>query len=169
MAVSSASYRQAMARFATGVTVITTRTREQLHGMTANAVTSVSLDPPTLLVVVGRSNETHELIPRSGAFVVNVLTREQRPLAEVFAVKNPEVDPFEDVAWQSGWEGQPFLTGSLARIFCTLKASHAAGDHTIYVGEVKDLAVGADADPLVYFKSRYTTVSAREPLPTEKP
>lgn len=167
MPVEPDSYRKAMARFATGVTVITTSVMGRLHGMTANAVASVSLDPPTLLVVVGRSNETHERIPRAGAFTVNILAQHQRWVSERFAEKDPERDPFDEVPWEAGEGGEVFIPGSLAHLHCTLRASHPSGDHTIYLGEVRHLSIRSEGDPLVYFASRYTTVVPLErPVPT---
>lgn len=151
------AYRKAMAQFATGVTVVTTGAGGVIHGMTANAVASVSLDPPTLLIVVGRDNDTHHLVPEAGVFAVNVLAGDQRWISERFAEKDKGPHLFDGVAWHPGELGAPLIEGALAHLECTLTGSHAAGDHTIYLGRVDILDHRDEGDPLVYFRSGYHT------------
>lgn len=159
MSIDATAYRRLMSHFPTGISVITTKAGDHLHGMTANAVTSVSLNPPSLLVVVGKENDTHDLIPKMGGFVVNFLSKEQAWLSDRFADRHKVADMFEGVSWHPGSAGVPILDGSLGYVECTLEHAFPAFDHTIYVGRVAALATGSDGPPLIYHKSHYTTLT----------
>lgn len=158
MAVSPLEYRQAMGRFATGITVVTTLVGERFHGMTANAVTSVSLDPPTLLVVVGKGNDTHALIPKAGGFSLSILAHDQGWLSDRFAGRHGVEDPFEGVPWRPGRLGPPLIEGAVGHLECRLTDAFPAGDHTIYLGRVEALSWREDGQPLVYWRSRYASL-----------
>lgn len=151
------AFRAALGRFASGVTVITVETPEgDVHGMTANAFCSVSLHPPLVLVCIDHLAETYLHLRERGKFGVSVLKEEQEALSEFFA--DPERNP--DAAYRLGIEyrpmrsGMPVLTNALANLDCTVVGAHSAGDHTIFVGEVKELALG-EGSPLLYFRGRY--------------
>lgn len=146
-------FREAMSRFASGVTVVTTRRGDDRFGLTASSFTSVSVDPPLVLVCVAMSLRAHAVIEESGAFAVNILGVHQLDAALRFAGLKPEfVDRFFGLAWSSGVTGSPLLEGSIASLDCRLHASHPGGDHTIYVGEVLHAAISKDEAPLLYHR-----------------
>jgi flavin reductase len=146
-------FKDVMGRFVTGVTVIAAGWGEQLHAMTANAVTSVSLDPLRLLVCI--TNESHCLaaIQREGCFSVNILREDQMALSVYFSGywKGSGAPPF----LFSPWEGCPRLHGSIASIACRVAELLPGGDHQIVIGDVAGLYAGAGGRPLVYANSRY--------------
>jgi len=159
MSLNSAEFRKAMGCFATGVTIITVDLDGEVHGMTANAFASVSLDPMLVLVCVDRDTRTHAHLHTKKRFGVNVLGEEQRAISDFFA--NPE--RHDQDAGEAGAQfdrtvhGTPVLHGSLAYLECRLHSSQAAGDHTIFIAEVEDVAV-RKGDPLLFFRGKYRTV-----------
>jgi flavin reductase (DIM6/NTAB) family NADH-FMN oxidoreductase RutF len=162
--VTPDEFRAALGRFASGVTVITVETAEgDVHGMTANAFCSVSLHPPLVLVCVDHLAETYLHLRERGRFGVSVLKEEQEALSEFFA--DPERNP--DAAYRLGIEyrpmrdGIPVLKNALANLDCTVVGAHSAGDHTIFVGEVKEIALG-EGTPLLYFRGRYGLDGVRQ-------
>ncbi len=144
--------RQAMGRFATGVTVVTTTDREVIHGMTANAFLSVSLHPPLVLVSLGRCRMS-ELLPRAGRYGVSVLAHDQEHFAAHFAAQcDSPVEP--RFVWQ---RGLPLLDGALAHIACRVVDVHPAGDHVLWIGEVEYLHQ-RDGEPLLFYTGRFGTL-----------
>ncbi|WP_414940384.1 flavin reductase family protein [Amycolatopsis sp. cmx-11-51] len=146
-------FRETMSRFATGVTVLTTG-GERVHGMTANAFTSVSLEPPLVLCCVSRAAVMHEAITATGSFGVSVLGARQQDLAKYFAGRSRPLGAaqFDPVEWVPGPRtGAPLLTGALAWLECELVDGHQGGDHSIFVGSVLASTVGAGHDALVFF------------------
>ena len=158
MAIEEAEFRRVLGHFATGVTVVAARAEGgPPRGLTANAITSVSLDPPLVLVCVEHTADTHDVIAASEAFAISVLGEEQEALARRFASYDSAAK-FDGVAHRTEVTGAPVLDDALAWIDCRLWASYAGGDHTIFVGEV----VGGDAEegpPLVYFRGGYGRVA----------
>jgi flavin reductase (DIM6/NTAB) family NADH-FMN oxidoreductase RutF len=153
MPIERNELRRVMGHFATGVTVITTRDVDgKPYGLTANAVCSVSLAPPLLLVCVDKSAESHPALQRSRLFAVNVLALDHEDLSRRFAVSGG--DKFVDVPHRAGITGAPLLEGVLATAECRVVAVHDAGDHTIYIGEVEHVAA-AEGDPLLFFRGKY--------------
>ncbi len=153
MTIDRAELRRVMGHFATGVAVITTRDDDDRpYGLTANALCSVSLDPPLLLVCVDKKAESHPAFTRSGVFAVNILGHEHEDLSRRFAVSGGE--KFVDVAHRTGVTGAPLLEGVLGVVECRVVAVHDAGDHTIYIGEVAHLETG-DGHPLLFFRGKY--------------
>lgn len=148
-------YRAVMGGFATGVSVITTATEGQRHGMTANSLTSVSLDPPLLLVCLTRGTRTAEAVAARGAFVVNILHERQDGLSDRFA--RPGEDHFEGVATVEH-DGLPILKGTLGYVICHTEAAHPAGDHEIVVGAVETVSLERGS-PLVFYRGRYDTIT----------
>ena len=150
-------FRKCMADFATGVTVVTTLDDEDgVHGMSANSFTSVCLEPPLVLVCVAHNTNTYWFIQSRQCFGVNVLSGQQEDVGKYFARK-PE-DRHGDVEYDysitSGC-GVPALNGVLAFFGCQVVGSHVHGDHTIYIGEVKEMYSGEPSTPLIFFKSRW--------------
>lgn len=157
-AVDPDQYRLAMGRFATGVTVLTTFAGGQDHAMTANAVTSVSMDPLLLLVCVEIDARFHDAITDSGVWGVSVLSAAQRPVAEWLSTQGrPLHGQLDRIPHGRGpVTGVALLTEALATVECRTTDMHPAGDHSIVVGEVVSLASSEHpADALVYYRSRY--------------
>lgn len=152
-AATGERFRAVMRRFPTAVTVVTTVLDGQPKGFTATAVSSVSVDPPQVLVCVNRQGRTHPLIARAGRFCVNLLTVEQEDLARVFASR-AEDDPFAAVPHRPADTGSPIIEGALAYLDCTLAEEYTAGTHTIFVGEVVDCGA-QEGSPLGYFDGAY--------------
>ncbi|MEU4744761.1 flavin reductase family protein [Actinosynnema sp. NPDC023658] len=154
------SLRDAMSLFATGVTVLTVG-GEHAHGMTANAFTSVSLDPPLVLCCIARSAVMHEAISNSKRFGVSIMGAEQRDTAKYFADKRRPLgqEQFDAVDWLEGpATGVPLLNGSLAWLECELVQFYDGGDHTIFVGQVLSCRRGADAQALLFYSSAFHQV-----------
>ena len=126
-------YRDALGKFATGVTVITTRTAEGPVGMTVNSFASVSLDPALVLWSVAKSSGRYEVYRKARHFAIHVLREDQAELALDFA-KN--ADAFDNCEWRDNEFGVPLLRHSLARFECVQEATHEGGDHTIIIGRV---------------------------------
>ncbi|MDQ3964678.1 MAG: flavin reductase family protein [Actinomycetota bacterium] len=155
MPLDPAEFRQALSRFASGVTIVTIRTADELHGMTASSFASVSLDPPRVLVCLDKSSHTRSLLERSSSFAVNVLSAEQEPLSRAFASSGPK--PFAGLAHKEAENGAPLLDGALAWIECTTTEIVDGGDHDVVIGEVTACS-SADGAPLIYFARRYRSL-----------
>jgi flavin reductase (DIM6/NTAB) family NADH-FMN oxidoreductase RutF len=157
-----ATLREVMAKFATGVTVLTAG-GEGAHGMTANAFSSVSLDPPLVLCCVSRAARMHEAILSAGTFAVSILADGQRDLAKYFADwRRPRgMAQFDAVDWFEGPStGTPLLSDCLAWLECELTQAYDGGDHTIFLGSVLNSSrrVGSPA-PLVFYGGAYREVA----------
>ena len=154
---SARDFRFAVGAFATGVTVVTTRGEEHAYGMTANAFTSVSLDPPLILVCVINPSEGAEHIGSNGVFAVNILSVEQEPLSRYFASRDRPKgrDAFAEVPHRFAASGAPILEGSAAFLDCRLHSTHEAGDHLIFIGEVLELEVNDGHEPLLFHGGGY--------------
>jgi flavin reductase (DIM6/NTAB) family NADH-FMN oxidoreductase RutF len=151
--VSPDLFRDLLGRFATGVTILTTRAADgRLYGMTANAVAAVSLDPPLVLVCVERTREMHDVLRSAPRFALSVLAADQEPLSHRFAEDSG--DRFAGVAMLEGAHGLPLVAGAVAHIECATREAVAAGDHTIFIGRVTGGA-GTDRPPLAYFRATY--------------
>ena len=147
--------RQALGRFATGVTVITTRAKAgKLEGMTANSFSSVSLDPPLVLWSLRRQASSLPSFLEAGCFAVNILSAEQGALSRHFAT--PMADKFEGLAWEAGHGGCPMLPGSLASFECDTHEVVEAGDHVILIGRIRRVT-HRDGTPLVFHGGQYGT------------
>lgn len=147
---TSREFRNALGRFATGITVVTTVVDGTVRGMTANAFLSVSLEPPLVLVSVANKAHMHGYLQRSGRYGVSVLTADQEEYSQHFAgIGAPDLQPqFVQV------DGMPLLAESLAHLIVTVTDVHLAGDHTLYIGQV-DYLQAWDGKPLLYFQGRY--------------
>jgi flavin reductase (DIM6/NTAB) family NADH-FMN oxidoreductase RutF len=154
---TSRDFRNAVGIFATGVNVITTRGEDHAYGMTANAFSSVSLDPPLILVCVGLGADGRETIERNGVFAVNILSAEQEPISRYFASKDRPRgrDAFRDVPHTQAVTGSPIIDGVCGYLDCTVHASHEAGDHVIFIGEVLALESDVEVPPLCFHGGGY--------------
>jgi flavin reductase (DIM6/NTAB) family NADH-FMN oxidoreductase RutF len=157
--------RSMMGRFATGVTVVAARHGPLLAGMTANAIASISIDPPLMMASIARRAETHNAIIGSHAFAVSVLARDQRALAECFAQPTTadKLKRFCDAEWHEAETGSPILEGALAYFDCRLSARHDGGDHTVFIGEVVAAGYREDAEPLLWYASGYRELAEARP------
>jgi flavin reductase (DIM6/NTAB) family NADH-FMN oxidoreductase RutF len=156
-AVDGVGLRDVMRHFATGVTVITTG-GENMHGMTANAFTSVSLNPPLVACCVAGTAYMHEAISRQGEFAVSILGADQEHLARHFTDRNRPRGPaqFDRVGARRGrWVDAPLLAGATAWLECRLAMSHDGGDHTIFLGEVLSTARSGNASALLFHGGDY--------------
>ncbi len=148
-------FRAALGRFASGVTVVSTLDDGRPFGMTVSAFSSVSLEPPLVLVCIAHKAANHDRIARVGRYGVTLLAADQQVLSNHFAGRP---DTSLDVRWEvDGW-GAPRLLGGLAFLDCAVHEAVRAGDHTIYVGRVEGVAV-ADGAPLVYWRGGYRALA----------
>ncbi len=154
MSFSQAELKNVYARWATGVTIVTARVGDRIHGMTVSAFTEVSLEPPLVLVCIDKASNTQPVIAEGGVFAVNILARDQEALAKRFASDEDEDRRFLDLQCETGATGAPLLAGSVASLDCRLETAHEAGDHIIYVGRVVGLHL-SDGDPLLFYNRNY--------------
>ena len=153
------SFRDAMRLFPTGVTVVTTTNADQPYGMTANAVSSLSLEPPMVLVCFEREARTLAAVRGSRAFAINVLATTQQKLAKQFATKHSESIKWKGISWQQRGD-LPMLDGALCWIGCSLSELIEAGDHMIAVGTVNSVATG-EGSPLIYYRGLFGSIGAQ--------
>lgn len=156
-AVDQAHFRQLLGRFATGVTVITARDGDgRPHGMTANSLASVSLEPPLILLSIDHEASMHRLLITSPVFAVNILSSAQEAVSRRFAEERDE--RFDGVGYQESPRGLILLDGALAHLECERVATHEAGDHTILVGQVM-AGAAFEGRPLCYFRGGYASLA----------
>ena len=149
-----------MGQFATGVTIITVDLEGEVHGMTANAFTSVSLDPMLVLVCVDHTTRTHAHLHAKKRFGINMLCDDQRRISEYYARPERTHEHAEEEAgarFDRTQHGTPVLHGALAYLECKLHSAQDAGDHTIFIAEVEDVVI-RDGQPLLFFRGKYRKV-----------
>lgn len=159
------SYREVLSRFATGVTVVSTLKRtgddEQPWGTTVNSFTAISLDPPLILVAIGRERAIHPIIERTRRFAVNILGEDSQDLSDCFsgAPSSSPREAFCNAAYVQSEAGQPVLDDAIAFVSCEVERVIEAGDHTIYVGRVVETGCRDEPGwPLLYFRRRYLRI-----------
>ncbi|HTS34898.1 MAG TPA: flavin reductase family protein [Candidatus Solibacter sp.] len=160
MSLNSAEFRKAMGCFATGVTIITVDLEGEVHGMTANAFSSVSLDPPLVLVCVDSRTKTHTHMHAKKRFGINVLCEDQRAISDYYARPARTHEHAEEEAgarFDRTAHGTPKLQGALAYLECRLHTVEDAGDHSIFIAEVEDVVV-REGDPLLFYRGKYRSV-----------
>ena len=149
-------FRSALSEFATGVTVITTLDHEgEPHTMTANAFTSVCLDPPIILVCIAHGTHTYGYVESGKRFGVNFLNQDQEALGAYFAKKPEDRTGGMDYSFSKSKQGLPVLDDSMVFFECDVVGSHLYGDHTIYLAEVKEIRRNESDSPLMFYKSRW--------------
>jgi flavin reductase (DIM6/NTAB) family NADH-FMN oxidoreductase RutF len=148
-------FRNAMGKFATGVTVIITEVDGEPHGMTANAFMSVSLNPKLVVVSIGENAKILNKIKQSQKFTVNILTANQQEISMIFAgqIKENREVVFDRL------DGQPVVPGAIVQISCEVSAEHVEGDHTLFIGKVTDLHLDDDSEPLIFYSGRYRSLT----------
>ena len=157
MAFDPMLQRQIMGRFATGVTVVTTRYGEQISGMTANAVMSLSLDPPLIVVSVDRQSNMHGHLTQSQCYAINVLKHNQEDLSRRFAKPGPK--DFSDLKLTVAETGAPILVDALAYVDCRVVEVVPAGDHDMFIGEPL-AGETLDGEPLIFYSGQYAQLEA---------
>ncbi len=156
MTVDAIELREVMRLWATGVTVVTSSHAGVQHGMTVSSFTSVSLDPPLVLVSLELSSRTHRLVSQAGAFAVAILASDQRAVAERFAGGIPDhEDRFAGFAVEATPTGLPIPAGCLAWLDCKVVGQHEAGNHTLFIGKVEAAQSGRRRGPLLYYNRGY--------------
>ncbi len=152
MAVDQAEFRRAMGHFASGVTVVTSKFEGANGGITVTAFTSLSLEPPLVLVCIDKRARMHDRLPKGGYFAVNLLAEDQELVSREFA--SSKGDPFAELGYHEGVTGTPILAGAISVVECKIVDHLPGGDHTIIVGEVEATHVG-EGKPLLYFRGGY--------------
>lgn len=157
MTIDQEEFKSTLAKFPSGITIVTVAVEGTLHGMTASAFASVSLEPPLILVCLDKSSRTRELLLEAGAFAVNILAAHQEEAARAFAQAGQK--PFEKVPHRLGSTGAPLFEEALAWIECGVGQVVEAGDHDVVLGEVVAFE-GHDGNPLVYFDKLYRSLDS---------
>lgn len=154
--VNPETVRLIMRRWATGVTVVSAAYAGVQHGMTVSSFTSISLEPPYVLISLARHARTHGLVTRSGEFAVTILSDEQQEISDRFAGRTPDdEDRFVGLPTYTLSGSAPLLMGGLAGMCCKVVASFDVGTHTLFVGEIMALSDIAESDPLLYYNRTY--------------
>ena len=152
-------YRDVCGCFATGVSVVTTADGDGARGLTANAISSLSLEPTLFLVCVDLKATSYPVLERAGHFAINILAADQEPVSNFFAGTTPEGNPMGEVKYRMSEHGNPLIEDSLAWLDCKTHSIIDGGDHKIFVGEVSGCEVARpDADPLLFFRGKYREI-----------
>ena len=164
MAFDAQLQRRIFGRFATGVTVVTTRIGDEFHGMTANAVTSLSLEPPLVLVAVDRRAAIHPALHQGQCFALNILNDSHEHLSRRFARSGPK--EFGDLALTTAVTGAPILADALGWVDCRITEVLPGGDHDIFIGEVLAGGHMEEGHPLLYFGGQYRKIADEKSHPS---
>jgi len=157
MPIDKDEFRKAMSRFASSVTVVTTRSENgEPKGLTVSAFCSLSLDPPLVLICIEKNASLHQFLKEGSHFAVNILSEDQELVSRRFASRDS--NRFEGIGHRKGATGTPVLEDVIAHIECIVQQCHPAGDHTIFVGQV-EAAETTDGRPLTYFRGGYSKLS----------
>ncbi|HEY3998103.1 MAG TPA: flavin reductase family protein [Candidatus Xenobia bacterium] len=149
-------FRDITGRFATGVTVVTSRLGDEVHGMTVNSFCAVSLSPPLVLFCAGPGSRTTSLITRSGVFAISILSQAQEAISVLLASSDTKAgDELLRTIHQHGGTGCPIMPDCVAYVDCRVESILPGGDHAIIVGRVEAMELGTDAPPLLFHASRY--------------
>lgn len=153
-------FRQAMRRLATTVCVTTTRATEHPIGMTMTSVTSVSMDPPTVLICVHHSSRLGQILRVSSSYCINFLHSSQHEIAQAFGGALDTSERFSVGEWNLDYESAPYLETAQASVFCELESAAAVGTHIVIVGRVKEVRLFGEPEPLIYSDGRYAALGA---------
>lgn len=167
MTLNPETLRMAMRNWTTGVTVVTTAYEGQFAGMTVSSFTSVSLQPPTVLVCLNRDSYGHEMVSKSGVYAVSMLAAGQDALSNRFAGLDPAVtDRFAGLDYTTEQTGSPLLPGALVHLDCEVRSTHEVATHTIFIAEVVYVWSDAEKKPLVYHNRGYHLLTTPEAAPS---
>lgn len=153
--VQAEQFKEGMRSLIAGVTIITTGTGDNRRGLTATSVTSLTVEPPTLIACVNRQSSAHSVIHHCGFFAVNLLGVDQVDLAKKFATPATAEERFAVGDWEILKTGAPILVGSATSFDCEVHAAHAVSTHTIFIGRVADIRVSPDVAPLAYSSAQW--------------
>jgi 3-hydroxy-9,10-secoandrosta-1,3,5(10)-triene-9,17-dione monooxygenase reductase component len=169
--VSLQEFRQILGRFATGITVLTAVGGEEVHATTANSFTSVSLDPPLVLVCIAKDGRFESMVRASGRYCVNVLGEQHEEISNRFARKrNGDLGDFADISSETTATGHPILGDCLAHLECSVQKVVDGGDHTIFIGRVDAATQAAeDTGPLIFFRGQYRWLTGWRRTPVGDP
>jgi flavin reductase (DIM6/NTAB) family NADH-FMN oxidoreductase RutF len=160
--VAMESFRRMMARWATGVSVVTAHHAGHDDGLTVNSFLSVSLAPPRVLISIMNDADAYSTIRSSGAFAVSILSADQRAISERFAKHTAATEKFAGISIHRGQTGAALLDGCLAGFECRVDQEIDAKDHRLFLGQVVAVEEGIDAAPLLFFRSHYAEVEPDE-------
>jgi flavin reductase (DIM6/NTAB) family NADH-FMN oxidoreductase RutF len=161
MSVNDQDFKEALKLWASGVTVVTSQTEKHgLKGMTATSFSSVSLDPPQVLVCINQTADTGDAVLEGKSFAVNILTAEQQEVSNQFAGGASQEERFANVNWHQGETGSPMLDDALVSIECTVVQQVLAGSHWVVIGEVQAVECRS-GDPLLYYNSGYRELTSK--------
>jgi 3-hydroxy-9,10-secoandrosta-1,3,5(10)-triene-9,17-dione monooxygenase reductase component len=147
-------FRNTLGQFCTGVVIATGCVGGEPAGFAAQSFSSVSLDPPLVLLCPAKSSTSWPKLRQSGSFCINILAADQRPVCDVFAQTG--IEKFSALDWHPGVTGSPVLEGVLAYVDCDLHAEHDAGDHSVVLGRVRDVRIlDPEGSPLLFFRGAY--------------
>lgn len=166
--VTTADFRTAMCQFATGVAVVTTLDADRPAGITVNALASVSLEPPLVVVALDRGRFIVPMLAATRRFAINILAEDQQGLSDCFAGADvtPNRDAFCGAAWRPGTTGMPVLDGAIAVLECAVVQTVDVGDHALWIGQVEALTIPAPhAHPLLYHRRRYLRIERASTTP----
>jgi len=153
VAIDAKEQRRILGKFATGVTVASTKIGDETWGMTANAVTSLSLDPPLVILCIQKDVQSHAKFKEGGCFALNILSADQQEISDRFAFKGPK--DFSGLDTKTAETGAPILTESLGWVDCRLKEVLPGGDHDIFIGEIVAAEAPDGGQPLLYYGGKY--------------
>lgn len=156
-AVDPAQFRSVLGNFCSGITAVTALGPDGPLGLTCQSFTSLSLDPPLVLLSVAKTSKTWPKIREVGSFCINILAEHHQEISNQMARSG--TDKFAGADWDTTPLGAPRLAGSAAWLDCTLEAEYDGGDHTIVVAGVHDLSAATEVRPLLYYQSRYTALA----------
>lgn len=171
MEIDGEAFRDVMGRFATGISVITTLEDDgSPAGITVSAMSSVSLDPPLVMVALARKRFITPLVAARGRYAVNILRHDQQALSDCFAHApvRPGREEFCGASWRPGPTGLPLIDGTLGALECSVVQTFSVGDHELFIAKVDSLRIAPDEeDPLLYFRRQYLRVDHGTPSPVE--
>jgi flavin reductase (DIM6/NTAB) family NADH-FMN oxidoreductase RutF len=152
--IDGREFRNTLSHFGSGVVIVTGMLNGVPAGLSAQSFSSLSLDPPLVLLCPARTSTSWPKLRESGKFCINILAEDQKPICDVFAKTG--IDKFAALTWRPGITGSPVIDGVLAYIDCDLHSEHDGGDHTIVVGKVVDIAIlDRSRGPLLFFRGGY--------------
>jgi 3-hydroxy-9,10-secoandrosta-1,3,5(10)-triene-9,17-dione monooxygenase reductase component len=170
MSIGPDHYREVMGHFATGISVVTALEGSRPHGITVNALSSVSLDPALVMVALDRRRYITPIVRAAARYAVNVLGAGQQALSDCFAHApvSPGREAFCGATWHAGPTGLPLIDGSIAALECTIVETFSAGDHDLFIGRVDSLHQDdADVVPLLYYRRRYLRIERGAESPVQ--
>lgn len=159
-------FRLAMRRMASTVAIVTTQNDGERHGTTATSVTSISMEPPSVLVCFNQASRVHGFLHAADHYCINMLHTENLEVARIFSSNATAAERFVTGDWQNDADGLPYLVGAQANLFCRKEQEIVYGSHTIFIGRVLRVMTREDVSPLIYRDGRYAAV-APESIPAK--